>query len=76
VLERVQAELHLKTAKASYRAEWDGWERPGVLLARRTRTIKQVLKLVAKGQSYREIGHRLGLSKTTILGIVTRDRAA
>jgi DNA-binding CsgD family transcriptional regulator len=35
-----------------------------------------VLKLVGEGQSYREISHRLGLSKNTILDIVKRDRAA
>jgi transposase len=31
--------------------------------------------LVAAGQSYREISHRLGISKNTVLGIVKRDRA-
>jgi len=36
----------------------------------------RVLKLVGEGQSYREISHRLGLSKNTVLGIVKRDRAA
>jgi DNA invertase Pin-like site-specific DNA recombinase len=34
----------------------------------------KVLKLVDEGQSYREIGHRLGLSKNTVLGIVKRAR--
>jgi hypothetical protein len=29
-----------------------------------------------KGQSYREISHRLGLSKNTVLEIVKRDHAA
>jgi len=36
----------------------------------------RVLKLVSEGQSYREISHRLGLSKNTVLDIVKRDRAA
>ena len=36
----------------------------------------KVLKLVGEGQSYREISHRLSLSKNTILDIVNRDRAA
>jgi DNA invertase Pin-like site-specific DNA recombinase len=40
------------------------------------RFAPKVLKLVSEGQSYREIGHRLGLSKNTILDIVKRDRAA
>ena len=35
-----------------------------------------VLKLVVEGQSYREISHRLGLSKNTVLDIVKRNRAA
>ena len=39
------------------------------------RFAPKVLKLVAKGQSYREISHRLGLSKNTVLDIVKRDRA-
>ena len=36
----------------------------------------RVLKLVGEGQSYREIGRRLGLSKNTVLDIVKRDREA
>ena len=40
------------------------------------RYAPRVLKLVGEGQSYREISHRLGLSKNTILDIVKRDRAA
>jgi putative DNA-invertase from lambdoid prophage Rac len=39
------------------------------------RYAPRVLKLVGEGQSYREISHRLGLSKNTILDIVKRDRA-
>ena len=35
-----------------------------------------VLKLVEAGQSYREISHRLEISKNTVLDIVKRDRAA
>src|ERR1039457_474155 len=40
------------------------------------RYAPKVLKLVAAGQSYREIGRRLGLSKNTVLDIVKRDRAS
>ena len=40
------------------------------------RHTPKVLKLVEAGQSYREISHRLGISKNTVLGIVKRDRAA
>nr|WP_181726105.1 recombinase family protein [Polaromonas sp.]QJS06436.1 resolvase TnpR [Polaromonas sp.] len=36
---------------------------------------KRALELVAAGQSYREIGLRLGISKNTVLDIVKRDRA-
>jgi DNA invertase Pin-like site-specific DNA recombinase len=39
------------------------------------RYAAKVLKLVGEGQSYREISHRLGLSKNTVLDIVKRDRA-
>jgi putative DNA-invertase from lambdoid prophage Rac len=39
------------------------------------RYAPRVLKLVGEGQFYREISHRLGLSKNTILNIVKRDRA-
>ena len=38
------------------------------------RYAPRVLKLVDAGQSYREIGHRLGISKNTVLQIVKRDR--
>jgi putative DNA-invertase from lambdoid prophage Rac len=40
------------------------------------RLAPKVLQLVGQGQSYREISHRLGLSKNTVLDIVKRDRAA
>jgi putative DNA-invertase from lambdoid prophage Rac len=40
------------------------------------RFTPRVSKLVSEGQSYREISHRLGLSKNTVLAIVKRDRAA
>ena len=39
------------------------------------RFAPKVLTLVAEGQSYREISHRLGLSKNTVLDIVKRNRA-
>jgi len=32
--------------------------------------------LVGAGQSYREIGHRLGISKNTVLDTVKRHRAS
>lgn len=40
------------------------------------RHTPKVLKLVDAGQSYREISHRLGISKNTVLDIVKRDRAS
>ena len=43
-------------------------------------TRKTLAKLtdqqIDEGQSYREISHRLGLSKNTVLDIVKRNRAA
>jgi hypothetical protein len=36
----------------------------------------EVLKLVGESQSYREISHRLGLSKNKVLGIVKRRIAS
>jgi DNA invertase Pin-like site-specific DNA recombinase len=58
-------------------------QKRGVVFGRRPgqrvkadRFAPKVLKLVSEGQSYREISHRLGLSKNTVLGIVKRDRAA
>jgi putative DNA-invertase from lambdoid prophage Rac len=40
----------------------------------RERVRSGIAKLVAEGQSYREISHRLGLSKNTVLDIVKRNR--
>ena len=40
------------------------------------RCTPKVLQLVGEGQSYREISHRLGLSKNTVLDIVKRNRAS
>lgn len=58
-------------------------QKRGVVFGRRLgqrvkadRFVPKVLKLVSEGQSYREISHRLGLSKKTVLDIVKRDRAA
>ncbi len=58
-------------------------QKRGVVFGRRLgqrvksdRLAPKVLQLVGQGQSYREISHRLGLSKNTVLGIVKRDRAA
>jgi len=55
----------------------------GVVFGRRSgqrvkadRFAPKVLQLVGEGQSYREISHRLGLSKNTVLGIVKRNRTA
>jgi transposase len=48
--------------------------RPGQRVKADRYTTK-VLKLVDEGQSYREISHRLGLSKNTVLDIVKRNRA-
>jgi putative DNA-invertase from lambdoid prophage Rac len=39
------------------------------------RYADKVLHFVGAGQSYREISHRLGISKNTVLDIVKRDRA-
>ncbi len=39
------------------------------------RHASRVLKLVEAGQSYREISHRIAISKNTVLNIVERDRA-
>jgi hypothetical protein len=49
--------------------------RPGQRI-KADRFAPKVLELVSEGQSYREISHRLGLSKNTVLDIVKRDRAA
>jgi hypothetical protein len=49
--------------------------RPGQRI-KADRFAPKVLKLVSDGQSYREINHRLGLSKNTVLDIVKRDHAA
>ena len=38
------------------------------------RHAPRVLRLVSDGQSYREISHRLGISKNTVLDIVKRNR--
>ena len=48
--------------------------RPGQRI-KADRYAARVLKLVDEGQSYREISHRLGLSKNTVLDIVKRNRA-
>src|SRR6516162_6252810 len=47
--------------------------RPGQRI-KADRCAAKVLKLVAKGQSYREISHRLGLSKNTVLDIASSAR--
>ena len=50
-------------------------QRPGQRI-KADRYATKVLKLVDEGESYREISHRLGLSKNTVLDIVKRNRAA
>jgi transposase len=50
--------------------------REAAIRVKADRFAPKVLKLVGEGQSYREISHRLGLSKNTVLDIVKRDRAA
>ena len=40
------------------------------------RLAPKVLALVARGRSYRLIGHEVGLSKNTVAGIVKRARTA
>ena len=47
--------------------------RPGQRI-KADRCAAKVLKLVAERQSYREISHRLGLSKNTVLVMAKRDR--
>jgi DNA invertase Pin-like site-specific DNA recombinase len=49
--------------------------RPGQRI-KADRHAPRVLKLVEAGHSYREISHRLSISKNTVLSIVKRDRAA
>ena len=39
------------------------------------RHAPRVLKLVGEGQSYREISHRVGICKNTVLSIVKRERS-
>lgn len=47
--------------------------RPGQRIKADQYTLR-VLKLVGDGQSYREVSHRLGISKNTVLDIVKRHR--
>lgn len=51
-------------------------EPPGGQRVKADRHQKRVLELVAAGQSYQEVGLRLGISKNTVLAIVKRHRAA
>jgi putative DNA-invertase from lambdoid prophage Rac len=58
-------------------------QKRGVVFGRRPgqrikadRHTPRVLKLVSDGQSYREISHRLGISKNTVLDIVKRERSS
>ncbi len=48
---------------------------PGQLV-KADRYASRVLQYVADGHTYRDISHRIGLSKNTVLAIVKRDRAA
>ena len=56
-------------------------QKRGVVFGRRPgqrvkagRYAPKVLKLVGEGQSYREVSHRLALSKNTVMDIVKRNR--
>ncbi len=58
-------------------------QKRGVVFGRRLgqrvkadRHALSVMQLVEAGQSYREVGHRLGISKNTVLAIVKRNRTA
>ena len=58
-------------------------QRRGVKFGRRVgqrpksdRHAARVLALVSAGASYREVSHRLSLSKNTVMAIVKRDRSA
>jgi len=56
------------------RCQIDGtWPGPQV---KADRFARKVLRLVGEGQSYREISHRLGIRRNTLLSIVQPDRAA
>lgn len=43
--------------------------------ADKPRTTLQLVALLAKGRSYRSIGHEVGLSKNTVADIIKRHRA-
>jgi putative DNA-invertase from lambdoid prophage Rac len=77
------AEFERDLRRERVRAGIAAAQKRGVVFGRRPgqrvkadRCAPKVLKLVGEGQSYREISHRLGLSKNTVLQIVKRDRAA
>ena len=55
--------------------ERDLASRAGALGHCRSASARRALELVAAGQSYREVGLRLGISKNTVLAIVKRHRA-
>ena len=71
---RQERDLRAFAKKAGYKIV-DVWKETASG-AKDDRHARQVLKLVAACQSYREISHRLGLSKNTVFDIVKRDRAA
>ena len=52
---------------------WHSGRQPGQRV-KADRHAPKVLQLVGAGQSYREISHRLGISKNTVLDIVKRSR--
>jgi putative DNA-invertase from lambdoid prophage Rac len=77
------AEFERDLLRERVRSDSAAAQKRGVVFGRRAgqrvkadRFAPQVLKLVSEGQSYREISHRPGLSKNTVLDIVKRDRAA
>lgn len=69
-----QGRVRLGIAVAQERGV-DFGRRPGQRI-KADRFAPNVLRLVRDGQFYREISHRRGLSKSTVLDIVKRDRAA
>jgi DNA-binding NarL/FixJ family response regulator len=81
--ERTLAEFERDLLRERVRSGIVAARKRGVIFGRRPgqrvkpdRFTPEVLKFVGEGKSYREISHRLGLSKKTVLDIVKRDRAA
>ena len=76
------AEFERDLLRERVRSGIDAAKRRGVRFGRQPgqrptaeRHTAKVLGFVRAGQSYREISHRLGISKNTVLDIVKRDRS-